>query len=154
MIPSLREQYQPVCLLNGLLNDYKEGHIDKKKVKEIDVALLDREIKRRLNDGSDTLDKGKWTSRINTLKTLMSELEKQGAKFVFFEMPINEKLYETKGYVQTKQIVLSEFPRSKYMYLPSDTAKYLTTDGIHLGDRDAQAYSHYFKCLLSQTELR
>ena len=155
LIPSLREQYQPICLISYYLNELKDGkRTGQSELKRANIELLNRLIERRLNNEDYTSKEEIRSTRLHTLKTIMSALEKEGVRFVFFEMPINERLSNLKEYAETRNMVCEAFPREIYMYLPSDTHKYITTDGIHLDDRDAQIYSHFFKCALSQVELK
>ena len=150
LIPSLREKYQPICifshLFRKLMGNYINGEIKNKEI------ILNKEIERRLSEKKDSLDNIRLSNRLNTLKAMMNSLEKQGVKFVFFEMPINERLYDIENNVQTRRVVKLHFLPDQYSFLPSDTTKYLTTDGIHLGDREARIYSHYLKNQLKQNE--
>ncbi len=154
-IPSLREQYQPVCLLSYALNKIRENDLKGKgEIKNVDIPLLNKYLERRQREECDTLNNEIISDRLCILKSYINILERQGVKFIFYEIPINKKLYDANSFSQTRVIVKEEFPDGKYKYLPSDTTSYLTTDGIHLDDRGARVYSHFFKGLLSQTDLK
>ena len=160
-IPSLREKYEPICLYNsffdyfdyhflGLVayyNNKNEQNVNIDNTQKRDRLLL--EIGRRLEEDK-VLTPIELKDRINIIKQLTAELEEKGAKIVFFEMPINKKLAHLKRDIQTRDILHKEFPANKYLYLPSDTAKYQTTDGIHFNNDDSKRFSHYFQTVLNK----
>lgn len=147
-IPSLREQYEPICLVASLL--MKASHINPQAgMAIVDTLLLNESIKHKIAEDK-IRDDATIAERLSAVRTLTSRLESQGVKFVFFEMPVNEKLIHLKEYEQTRKVVKEAFPPNKYHYLPTDTTKYLTTDGIHLDYEGQQIFSHWFKRILSQ----
>ena len=76
---------------------------------------------------------------------ILNEKGDKRPKFIFFEMPVNYKLTHLKMYDQIREAVRNDFPEDKYDYLPSDTSKYMTTDGQHLDFEGQQRYTHFFK---------
>ena len=146
-IPSLREQYQPICILASML--LRSGNINPQAANSvIDMDLLNDRIA-QLQREDFRIDDEDLERQLATVKELMAHLEEQGVTFVFFEMPINERLYHLNKYAQTRDILRREFPASKYRYLPSDTTRYLTADGEHLDFTGQQVYSHFFKKALA-----
>ena len=146
-IPSLREQYQSVCLLFSFLKSARGEETSSTEV--VDSLLRDKVIERRIKEDTP-MDETAIQNRLQTLRPLMQELEGKGVRFVFFEMPVNERLRHTKRFEQTRAILQKEFPQSRYVYLPADTATYMTTDGLHLNQAEQRAFSHHFKEVLSQ----
>ena len=140
-IPSLREQYEPICIFISLMkrsiNLTPQGAM-------VNINLLNKSIN-RMKEGDEPLQQEKIQERLHEIKRLINAIESGGTQFIFFEMPVNEQLLHLKSYDQTRTVLQKEFPKDKYCYLPSDTAKYLTTDGIHLDFDGAQRYSHYFR---------
>ena len=141
--PSLRERYEPICLFASLMMGSTgiNVQLDKKKV---NMDLLNENIKRWIEE-DEPIPTEKAESRIQEIKKLIKELEEKGCQFIFFEMPVNERLLHLRSFEQTREIAQREFPTNKYIYLPSDTVKYLTTDGIHLDYEGKQRFSHFFK---------
>ena len=84
---------------------------------------------------------------------MIHELEGKGTQIVFFEMPVNEKLQNLKKFAQARDVMQREFPRNTYMYMPTDTTKYLTTDGEHLSFDEQQTFSHFFSQALKLLQL-
>ncbi len=127
-IPSLREQYEPICIFISLMkrsiNLTPQGAM-------VNINLLNKSIN-RMKEGDEPLQQEKIQERLHEIKRLINAIESGGTQFIFFEMPVNEQLLHLKLYDQTRTVLQKEFPKDKYCYLPSDTAKYLTTDGIHL----------------------
>ncbi len=150
-IPSLREQYEPICLLASLL--MSSGSINPQAgAKKVDRKVLEDGIRQYIKEdrvmGTDEAEQ-----RRRTLKALIGQLEAQGVKFVFFEMPVNKRLYHLRMFDQMRQMMSTDFPQDSYCYLPADTSTYLTTDGKHLDFEGQQRFSHYFKQQLSSFPL-
>lgn len=147
-IPSLREQYEPICMFASLMIK-STGINPQVGMAKVDMNLLNESINRQLKE--DNLMPEEWIkSRGNAIKALMSELEEKGTRFIFFEMPVNERLLHLKKYDQVRDLMKKEFPNSKYLFLPSDTSKYLTTDGLHLDYEGQQKFSHYFRDIVEK----
>ena len=150
-IPSLREQYEPICLFASLMMN-STGINPQAGMSTVNKDLLKERINRQLEEDELIPDK-KVESRLYDIKKLISKLEGKGTQFVFFEMPVNEELLHLKRYEQIREIMQREFPANKYVYLPSDTTKYLTTDGEHLDFDGQQRFSHYFSKILKESKL-
>lgn len=150
-IPSLREQYEPICLFASLMMS-STGINPQAGMAKVDMNLLNESINRHIAE--DRLMSEEWVKhRGKNIKELIAELEGKGTRFVFFEMPVNEKLLHLKKSNQMRAFVKKEFPASKYLYLPSDTSKYLTTDGEHLDFEGQQRFSHYFRKVLKDVTM-
>ena len=163
-IPSLREKYEPICIYHTIFdfiynrffvqNIIKSKEINQiaKPKNDVDTIRLSEQIKRRL-EKDEILSDLEIKDRLHTIKQLMKILEAKGAHFVFFEMPINEKLAHLKKDDQTREVIRREFPTNKYVFLPSDSSKYTTTDGIHLDTEGSLIYSHYIRRILNEYPL-
>jgi hypothetical protein len=150
-IPSLREQYEPISLFASLMMN-STGINPQAGMAKVDMNLLNESINRHIAE--DRLMPEEWIKRRGeTIKALIAGLESKGARFVFFEMPVNERLLHLKKNDQMRAFVKKEFPTSKYLYLPSDTFKYLTTDGEHLDFEGQQRFSHYFRKVLEDVTM-
>lgn len=142
-IPSLREQYEPICLFASMMMS-STGINAQAGASKVNMELLNESINRMIEE-DEIIPYNEAETRINEIKKLMDELSGKGVKFVFFEMPVNERVLHLNKFEQPKTMVRSEFPEDKYLYLPSDTTKYLTTDGEHLDFEGQKRFSHYFK---------
>jgi hypothetical protein len=150
-IPSLREQYEPISLFASLMMN-STGINPQAGMAKVDMNLLNESINRHIAE--DRLMPEEWIKRRGeTIKALIAGLESKGTRFVFFEMPVNERLLHLKKNDQMRAFVKKEFPTSKYLYLPSDTFKYLTTDGEHLDFEGQQRFSHYFRKVLEDVTM-
>ena len=150
VVPSLREQYEPICLLASVL--MKSGNINAQAgAAVVDTVLLNDRIAQHLRDAKG-IDQQKAEQRLHTLQGLMAPLEAKGVRFVFFEMPVNPRLQHLKSYDQTRDMVQRAFPPEKYKYLPADTAQYLTTDGEHLDYEGQQRFSAFIKRQLEKMD--
>ena len=150
-IPSLREQYEPICIFASLMMR-STGINPQAGMAKVDMNLLNESINRHIEEDR-LIPEDQVKSRGMAIKALISELEKKGTRFVFFEMPVNEKLLHLKKSDQMRNFLKKEFSSSKYLYLPFDTTKYLTTDGIHLDFEGQQRFSHYFRNIVEKLSL-
>lgn len=142
-IPSLREQYEPICILASSIIGTSKMNA------QVGMAIIDHDL---LNSQVESaikndipIEENIIKNRMSDIKCLISELEAKGTKFVFFEMPVNHRLTHLKMYDQIREVVRKDFPERKYDYLPSDTSKYMTTDGQHLDFEGQLRYTHFFK---------
>lgn len=147
-IPSLQEQYEPICLFASLMMN-STGINAQAGMSSVNMDLLNESINRQLEEDK-IIPTQKVESRLHDIKRLIIELEGKGSQFIFFEMPVNERLLHLKRYEQIREIMRKEFPADRYTYLPSDTTHYLTTDGEHLDYDGQQRFSHYFKKILKE----
>ena len=142
-IPSLREQYEPICILASTIIGISKINTQA-GMAVIDNNLLNSLVEKALKEDKP-IERNIIESRMSDIKSLINELERKGTKFIFFEMPVNYRLTNLKMYEQIREAVRKDFPEGKYDYLPSDTSKYLTTDGQHLDFEGQQNYTHFFK---------
>ncbi|MBQ6062161.1 MAG: hypothetical protein IJK87_00850 [Prevotella sp.] len=149
-IPSLRECNEPICLLSGLM--IKTAGINAQAAAmSVDTEQLKVSIKRHIVDDK-ALSETELTQRMETIKSLIMQLEQKGTKPIFFEMPVNQEIYHLKELEQTRQAVRMAFPNTHYTYLPNDTTTYLTTDGLHLDYEGQLRYSSFFrKAIMERT---
>lgn len=149
-IPILREQNAPICLMGRRLMMGALAPAD-----TVDMDRLYKSIKKRiLEDYTHFLTEKQLNERIQTVMSLISKLEKRGAKIVLFEMPLNESLWHVNSNEQTRQAVMRMFPVDKYIYLPNDTSTYLTNDGEHLDAEGQRRYTRFFRAALASTPLQ
>ena len=142
-IPSLREQYAPICILASTIIGTSKMNTQA-GMAAIDYERLNSQVEGLLKDDKP-IEKNIVGKRMNDIKILIRKLEEKGTKFVFFEMPINYRLTHLKTLDQIRETVRKEFPEDTYDYLPSDTSKYMTTDGQHLDFEGQKKYTHFFK---------
>lgn len=142
-IPSLREQYEPICILASTIIGTSKMNTQA-GMAVVDNDRLNSQVEKTLKDDKPIED-SIVKNRMNEIKSLVSELEAKGTKFVFFEMPINYRLTHIKSLDQIREVVRKDYPEGTYDYLPSDTSKYMTTDGQHLDLEGQKKYTHFFK---------
>lgn len=150
-IPSLRERYEPICLIASLMMS-STGMNSQATKSKVNTKRLEASINRMLENDKVIPDE-EAESRLKEIKELIHEIEGKGTQIVFFEMPVNEKLLNLKKFTQARDVMQKEFPRNTYMYIPTDTTKYLTTDGEHLSLDEQQRFSHFFSKALKQIQL-
>lgn len=148
-IPILREQNAPICLIG---RRFMMGALA--PAETVDMERLQENIdKRILEDYTHVLSDKQLEGRMYVIMSLISKLEKRGAKILLFEMPLNDNIKHVRSNEQTREAVMRMFPIDKYLYLPSDTSTYLTNDGEHLDAEGQRRYSHFLKNALVSISL-
>ena len=140
-IPALREQNAPICVFGSWC---MPDALAPSAV--VELNRLNENIGKRLNeDLSKRLSDAQLAERLAIIKQLVNLLEKRGATIVFFEMPLNKRLIHAESNNQTRQAIRRSFPDSHYVFIPTDTSTYITSDGEHLDREGQRRYSHFFK---------
>lgn len=143
LLPSFREQYQPICLFADAV--FRLSGINPQSgAAKINRDFLNRSIGMKI--ASDTLYHTAYAcKRMERIDGLLNEIEKRGTRLVFFEMPVHDELKNLGSFDQVRTLIHSRYPDAQYSYIPCDTASYITTDGIHL-DYDGQLrFTAYFR---------
>lgn len=149
-IPILREQNAPICFVGSIFMQGALAPAD-----TIDMKRLENSIDRRISEDYIRLQTRKEVlDRIATIVSLIRKIESRGSRIILFEMPLNARLKHVKSNDQTRFAVIKAFPPDKYIYLPTDTSNYITTDGEHLDADGQRRYSHFLKVALSSTILQ
>lgn len=143
-VPSLREQYTPVNMLNWLIRSVVLNGSLKSYSAVINMKILHDNIK-RLNKEWIAFPESVFNERRDVIKSLIQEIKNQGTEIVFFEMPVNKECVNLGIFVQNRNSVNIDFPRSEYTHIDNDTSTYITTDGIHLDLEGRERYSHFMK---------
>ena len=146
-IPSLREQYQPICMLASMMASAADIN-PQAGTSTVDMDLLNESIEHHIKYDWQ-MPEAQAETRMGDMKRLVEMFEAKGTRVLFFEMPVNERLTHLKRYDQTRELMKKTFPADRYTYLPFDTTRYVTTDGEHLDYEGQQVFSHYFKGVLS-----
>lgn len=146
-IPSLREQYQPICMLASMMASAADIN-PQAGTSTVDMDLLNESIEHHIKYDWQ-MPEPQAETRMGDMKRLVEMFEAKGTRVLFFEMPVNERLTHLKRYDQTRELMQKTFPADRYTYLPFDTTRYVTTDGEHLDYEGQLVFSHYFKGVLS-----
>jgi hypothetical protein len=156
LLPSLREEKQPVGIVGSLL--VASARLGKKPKppaqsengveagappnNELFAKVLELQIQGNARPPEQSLVDGRFAE----LRTHVRNLEERGVHVVFFEMPVNESLCELPWVTTIRASFLKYFPEDKYTYIPMPPcADYHTTDGVHLSQEEGARYTHYFK---------
>jgi hypothetical protein len=154
IIPSLREDKQPIGLLGKYINDNftkkairKIKHfVLKAKESKSNPELFSKMLAEHVNVYSKIPQKQLIYERFYDLKKIVDQLEKRGSTVIFFEMPVNGELCNLPLATTIRQNFYENFSPEKYAYIPvPDCSVYKTMDGIHLSRNEAIIYTSYFK---------
>ena len=153
-IPSLRDEYQPVGILGEIIiRTFKpEASGENLDVNNVasqeggDDTFFQKMLSLQAEDYSLAPDTAALRSSFEALARQVENLEKNGTRVVFFEMPVNETLCDLPEPQMIRDYYRRYFPESRYTYIRvPHCAGYKTTDGAHLGGAEALRFTKFFK---------
>lgn len=153
-IPSLRDEYQPIGIFGEIIiRTFKpEASGENLDVNNMasqeggDDTFFQKMLSLQAEDYSVTPDTAALQSSFETLASEVENLEKNGVRVVFFEMPVNETLCDLPEPQMIRDYYRRYFPESRYTYIRvPNCAGYKTTDGAHLGVAEALRFTKFFK---------
>lgn len=98
------------------------------------------------NDMNKGIPEKMLNRQMSHLKSYVSYFQSLGVTVVFYEMPVDKRLHETKTFLEIKKAFENEFPKEQYNYLTiSPDFKVISNDGIHLTGVSIDHYSSFFK---------
>lgn len=153
-IPSLRDEYQPVGILGEMIirmlkkdeSGQSESLDEMTTQRSGDDAFFQKMLDLQAENYSKTPDTTVLRSRFEDLAREVENLENNGVRVIFFEMPVNETLCDLAEPQMIREYYRRYFPESKYDYIRVPHCDgYMTTDGAHLGGVEALRYTKFFK---------
>ncbi len=144
---SFQLQNQPVGLVVGSIKNMLKAKMEEMKKKKRDnLELYNYNLSMEKKKMENPLPDSVFTNRFKVLKELVDGFKNQGIKIVFFEVPFDKELSNTKEVLTTRKFYYQYFPKSEYKYvdLPAEN-NYVFSDGIHLSLQSAPLYTAYLK---------
>jgi len=109
-------------------------------------ALFKEVLQMRITNYSKPIDKIELQNRLKSLSEYVKILKENHVNVYFFEMPVNSKLIELSQPKTIRKEIHKQFSVNAISYINSDSTKYHTTDGLHLGDyTEAIKYTLFLK---------
>ena len=141
-IIALQEKYQVLNLVGSFIYRFA-GRSQKEKLQQkVDKALLDKLVSSTLQSSEKFhVDKAvleKWHQNIDYFR-------QQGTELLFFEMPNDSRVVNTKGRRSLRTLIKEEFPTIPYIEEYNMKDVYQTRDGTHLTWKSAIAFTEYFR---------
>lgn len=164
-IPALEEVNQPSTLMGNYCQfkidtvvtnpflvwifnpvvDKLNSTITKTKKSEYNTLVTDFNQK-AFNEYNTPVPSELLQKQISQLKLTIKQLEKEGVRFVFFELPMYAK---TENSIQMQQIrngLNQSFPKGTYIYMQQPNySNYVTSDGMHLDGENAKKFTLFFR---------
>lgn len=130
VLPSLREEYQPVnVFFNILMNLYNR----QRPVNVFDKQRFAKAVTIKKKVYSEHPDSNLLLKRLDKLSMLIEYLSNQGIKPIFFEMPMYSELQDSPRANKIRSAVLTRFPMGKYLWIEGlSVFDKGTSDGVHL----------------------
>jgi hypothetical protein len=149
IIPSLREDKQPIAVLGNILGRNLERVLPPPILSESETSdgtsLFSKMLNLYIKGYSQEPSKESLDKSFNTLKKYITKIESNDVNIIFFEIPVNKQLENLPRAKIIRETFYKYFPKFKYKYtsLP-DAFECETTDGIHLNGDEALKYTNYF----------
>lgn len=141
-LPVLRDENQPMGLSYGIIKNYLGGNKKIYGTHRLDTALFQAflSVLKKAYSRPDTTSINK---AVPELRAFVNELSKRGSEVYFFEMPINYELTMMPASKAIRDIIRKNFGKSVFIQIPGE--KFITMDGVHLGEQEALEYTQYLK---------
>jgi hypothetical protein len=109
-------------------------------------AMFTKVLEIQVHNYSQGPDTAYLNNQFAMLTNFVADLKSKGVNIVFFEMPLNPNLVELALAKAIRSQFYDHFPENDYHYIKiPDCSNYITTDGLHLNDKEAHWYTSYFK---------
>jgi hypothetical protein len=155
--PSLRNDKHPLALLFPLVQQMLHKKVDSKEYETKSVstdpkeqaqaaAMFSKVLQIEIDFYAQQPDSVYLGKQFAQLKDLLDGLKNKDVHIIFFEMPLNPKLVELPMATGIRKWFYDLFPENEYSYIKvPDCSGYVTTDGLHLNEKEAVVYTAYFK---------
>ena len=114
------------------------------KKKDIYLNVFNQMLNLQTENFKELPLKNEIIFKLKELKVIVSKLKNKGVEVVFFEIPINTDLSKSIRAILLRG-KLTHFFLNKVRFIPLDTTKYITSDGLHLNGFESITYTKYFK---------
>jgi len=139
---AFQEKYQVLNFVGEALYRVAGRSKAEKLAQKVDKSLLDKLVNTTLaNEKPFTVNDAvlkDWHKNI-------SYFHKKGTKLIFFEMPNDSRLVQTKSREALRAMIRDEFPKLTYLEENNAEDRYKTGDGIHLTLKSAMDFSEWFE---------
>lgn len=159
IFPALQEKNQPVCLLNTAvfwslpkIKDLLVPGNEKKIIANGNSKAnppVENDIKKLMLDiFIADYSKPPLDSMVEEQKKKLIHykeyFKEKGIEIILYEMPIDEKLANSKQMESVRKLICDVFPPNQYVFLQiQDCSKFSTEDGIHLDQTSALMYTSF-----------
>jgi hypothetical protein len=160
VLPSLRDEYQPVGIVGGYLAARVTGRVlsrfrgllpkpaenERPGGENGSNKLFDEILQDQVKLYAVAPDKNLLDEQFSKLQHYVALLQKKGVTVHFFEMPMDKHLCGLAKATAIREAFHKQFPEDRFHYLPTpDCTGYATTDAIHLDEESAVKFTSYFR---------
>lgn len=145
----LREYNQPATFFVAQMSN-EANRLRKNKNQSLDIVspeIFDNGMEIQIKSYAQIPEEKQIEERFQKLKEQVVQLQSKEVNVVFFELPVNGKLIDMPLAYTIRHALDRYFPKTEYNYLPlpEDCRDYISSDGVHLGKKEALKYTLYFK---------
>jgi hypothetical protein len=149
----LRSDKQPLAFIFPAIQTILNKKTDHKEYEAKAVtgdpkanAMFTKVLEIQVQNYSKAPDTAYLDNQFKALGNIVADMKSRGVNIVFFEMPLNPALVELTLANAIRSQFYEHFPEDSYNYIKMpDCSNYVTTDGLHLNDKEALWYTSYFK---------
>ena len=139
---AFQEKYQLLNLAGEMLFRLAGRSQRERMAQKVDKHLLDKLV------GNALAHQKKFEVDADVLRQWKKDIDyfqSRGTKLLFFEMPNDSRLVQTKGRKALRKLINREFPTIPYVEQNNVDNTYKTGDGVHLTVKSALEFTEYFK---------
>lgn len=136
-VPMLREENQPSGVLYGWLRSHGRST---DTAHDTTSAPVEAMLTEQEGEYAVLPDAAYQEACIRRLEAHVRALDSLGTEVIFFEVPIHERLVDSRLANLSRNLVREHFPDHRFVRMPEGT-RWRTTDGLHLIGPDAARYS-------------
>ncbi|HET9276921.1 MAG TPA: hypothetical protein VFN95_02010 [Flavitalea sp.] len=141
IFPALLRKHSPKSILKELIK-WTNRSTEKDQTKSLFQPSV--EFFKGIYD--ELPDPGRFDKVLSSLREYIEAISSKGCQVVFFEMPIDVDLMNSKLATYQRDKLISLFPKKKYHWItPNPDDHYNTTDGIHLDKASVDKYFNYLR---------
>jgi hypothetical protein len=112
--------------------------------KIINKKVYNLRLNKAIEEFNKVNDEALLLRNIQILKNYESYFKTKKTRIVFFEIPMDVKVLNSRMLEQSRRILYKFFPPKNYLYLREDNvAGYETGDGKHLEEKSAIKFAHF-----------
>ena len=139
IFPALLRKHSPKSILKELIK-----WTNRSTVKNQTKSLFQPSLEFFKSLYVELPDPSKFDKVLSSLCEYIEAISSKGCQVVFFEMPIDRELMNSKLANYQRDKLISLFPEKKYDWItPNPDDHYKTTDGIHLDQASVDKYFNY-----------
>lgn len=143
-VVALQKKYQILNIVGSILYRFAGRSTEEKLHQTVDEALLEKLVTEKLKNENMFVLKNRETL-LRRWHENVDYFKKRGTELVFFEMPVDTRLRESRKHKAVREMIKQAFPEIRYIEENNDNDVFKTVDGVHMTLQSAMNFTKVFK---------